>query len=227
MDKGIIIALHSLPRAGKDTLAKELIQHFGFKRFSFAGPLYEEVSAAFGAAVELLEQDEWKKRPQASLALRNCNEPEFVELMLGLGFTKEEPLTSRIILQKWGTEYRRHQDKDYWTLQMWERLQVHFDCKGSISVNGARAVITDTRVYRDAEGALSYDEADLLEEFSHTREVAYRMIELERDGCEGNGHSSDERFPVEKIHRTVYNTDTPTVMLNQLTAYLQSEGMEL
>lgn len=227
MAKGVIIALHAAPRAGKDTLAKELIEHFGFVRFSFAGPLYEEVSLAFGASVELLESHDWKTRPQKSLALVNCNDPTFRELMLGKGFTLDEPLTSRVILQRWGTEYRRHENKDYWTDQMWTRLQKHFDCVGSISVNGARAVITDTRVYKDADGYLSYDEAELVREFADSTDLFGRLVEIVRDGCEGNGHSSDERFPVGFIDRTVYNTDTPTVMLNQLTAYLESENLEL
>lgn len=225
---GMIIALHAKPRAGKDTLGKELIERFGFVRFSFAGPLYEEVSAAYDAPIELLESDDWKKRPQKSLALINCADKEFVALMLSLGFTLVEPLTSRTVLQHWGTEYRRHQQKDYWTDRMWERLKEFFECgEGLLAQADGLAVITDTRVYRDKEGELSYDEAEVLKEFGWSAGVPQRLVEIVRDGCEHTGHSSDDRFPFEMIDRTVYNTDTPAMMLDQLTAYLQDEGLEL
>jgi hypothetical protein len=223
----MIIALHAQPRAGKDTLGKELIKHFGFVRFSFAGPLYEEVSAAFDAPIELLESDDWKKRPQKSLALINCADGEFVTLMLGLGFTLVEPLTSRLILQHWGTEYRRHQNKSYWTDKMWERLKAFFECGDSLVAQAdVRAVITDTRVYRDKEGKISHDEAEVLKEFGWSAGVPQKLIEVVREGCEHTGHSSDDRFPVEMIDETVFNTSTPTWMLTQLTSYLQDEGLE-
>lgn len=223
----MIIALHAQPRAGKDTLGKELIKHFGFVRFSFAGPLYEEVSAAFDAPIELLESDDWKKRPQGSLRLINCTDPDFCEVAKAHGIAVEEPLTSRQVLQLWGTEYRRHQQKDYWTNKMWERLKEFFECGDDLVARAdVRAVITDTRVYRDKEGEISHDEAEVLKEFGWSAGVPQRLVEVVREGCEHTGHSSDDRFPAEMIDETVFNTGTPTWMLNQLTSYLQNEGLE-
>lgn len=220
---GMIIGLHSQPRAGKDTLAKELIRHFGFVRFSFAGPLYEEVAQAFGVSVELLESNEWKTRPQKSLALMNCTDQEFVEVALTRGGvdSDDQALTSRRVLQLWGTEYRRHQQKDYWTNQMWERLKEFFGCgKDLAATYDVRAVITDTRVYRDVNGDASYDEAEILKEFGWSAGVPQCLIEIVREGTEHTGHSSDDRFPATMIDHTIYNTDTPTALLNQLTAYI-------
>jgi len=226
--KGCLLGLHSLPRAGKDTLAKELIEHHGFVRFSFAGPLYEEVSQAFGAAIELLESDDWKKRPQKSLALLNCNDPAFRGLMESLGFTMDEPLTSRQILQNWGTEYRRHQNKSYWTDQMWDRLGAFFERgEDGYASNENRAVITDARVYKDGEGEVSYDEAELLDEFGHMAGVKYRMVEILRDGTQGSEHSSDLRFPDPDIHLTITNDSTPEQMRLNVVAYLRQEGLEI
>lgn len=227
--QGRVVGLHSLPRAGKDTLAKELIEHHGFVRFSFAGPLYEEVSAAFGAPVDLLESDDWKKRPQMSLALINCNDPAFRGLMESLGFHLNEPLTSRQVLQNWGTEYRRHQNKSYWTDQMYDRLGAFFerDPKTGYASNNKRAVITDARVYKDGEGNVSYDEAELLDEFSHYAGVQYRMIEIVREGTQGSEHSSDLRFPDPDIHLTITNDSTPEQMRLNVVAYLRQEGLEI
>lgn len=222
---GILIGLHSEPRAGKDTLAKVLGQHYGFRRFSFAGPLYAEVAAAFDVALGDLESDDWKKKPQAALALCNCNDPVFREGMISRGFTLDEPLTSRCVLQQWGTEYRRHQQEDYWTSKLVEGLHDFFDTKPgqdrkAFPARDVAAVITDTRVYTKEDGTLVYDEAEVLAHFAKEVDIEHHLVEIKREGTVHTGHGSDNRFPDHMIHTTIHNNGAPGDMLEQIRAHL-------
>jgi hypothetical protein len=212
---GHIVALHSLPRAGKDTLAGLLAEAYGYTRVAFATALYKEVSEAFDASVELLQSHDWKTRPQKSLALLNCSDRDFVRVALGQGIAVGEPLTSRQVLQLWGTEYRRRQNKEYWIDQLDEELsRLYWD-------EGKRLfAISDTRVYYDEKGLPQYNEAEFIIQRCAELGVGYAMVEVVREGVIHTGHGSDDRFPDCFITNTVHNNGEPADMLPQIAPFI-------
>lgn len=124
-----IIGLLGAKGSGKDTAAKFLIELRGFKRVSFAERLYEEVASSFGVTTDFLGDRslvqtpegpvERKEHPASELALRNCKEPGFVSCVLeeraAEGVTLDTPLSPRVVMQLWGTEFRRKRgDDNYW-----------------------------------------------------------------------------------------------------------------
>lgn len=117
-----IIGLHGPARAGKDTIADYLVTGYGFVKFAFSDALYAEVAAAYALPDEtLLRSDTTKDSQLERMSLNRCNDPEFKELArqmimdsAGFVFPNEVGLSPRWVLQKWGTEFRRKQDPDYW-----------------------------------------------------------------------------------------------------------------
>lgn len=124
-----IIGLMGAKGAGKDTAAQYLVQERGFKRIGFADKLYQEVAHAFGVSVEFLgnrtkvQTDkgmvELKEHPQQELSLQFCMDPAFVQCVLeelaSANVTMTTPLSPRVVMQLWGTEYRRKRGVDnYW-----------------------------------------------------------------------------------------------------------------
>lgn len=134
----MIVGLTGLKNVGKDTAAQYLIDNYGFQRFAFGDAIYEEVAAAFGIPLEQLKQRSWKTEVRAELALRNCNDPEFVRMIIASELPNPDggmfstcnrlqspycteiqttPRTSTFIVQRWATEYKRRllNDDLYWT----------------------------------------------------------------------------------------------------------------
>lgn len=139
-----ILGLTGKKGAGKDTLAAILTKHFGFVRLAFADELYRQTAEAFRVTVDFLGNRDTKEVPQQELALCNCSNSEFIEVALAQGstlITRESivdgqvvettetvrlsslerhvamvlPLSPRVALQLWGTEYRRVMYSDsYW-----------------------------------------------------------------------------------------------------------------
>lgn len=226
---GILIGLHSQPRAGKDTLAKELIAHRNFIKLSFAEPLYNEVSAAFGVPVIELESHLWKTTPRHALAAVFCNNPTFREILVSKGYDVTEPLTSRCILQLWGTEYRRHQQSDYWVEKMVRRLHQVYGTSPRVDLmpHDINVVITDTRVYQEPDGTPVYNEVEALERFSQDSGVEFLLVEITRDSTVHTGHGSDDRFPDRMISTTLTNNGTPVDLYEQFTSFIEEAARSL
>jgi len=110
-------------RHGKDTTINFMTRHFNCVMVAFSDALYAEVSAAFHIGESFFRNDATKDTISDRMALSKCENKEFVELMIGLGFKIDEPLSPRTILQKWGTEYRRAQDPDYWVKRTHENMK--------------------------------------------------------------------------------------------------------
>lgn len=177
-----IIALHGKAGAGKDTFADRLVEKHGFVKRGFADPLYEEVAAAFGVTVEWLRDRTRKEVPQPELALEYCKDNDFAWAMAGEWDDFHETRSPRWVLQKWGTEYRRGQNDQYWLARMAVFYQQHRLTHG--------VVIPDCRFE---------NEAQWVKRFYGT------IIEIRRTGLPAGAHASDARLPNELIDCTFYN----------------------
>lgn len=101
--------------SGKDTVADYLVQHYGYRRDSFAATLKDAVAAVFNWNRELLEgrtaeSREWREKVDTWWAKR-LNMPN---------------LTPRLILQLWGTEVcRKAFHDDIWIASVENKLRNH------------------------------------------------------------------------------------------------------
>lgn len=91
----MIISISGFIGSGKDTVADYLVDHYGFKRESFASTLKDAVSVTFGWDREMLEG-----RTSESRAWRETADAWWTAR---LGRT----ITPRLVLQQWGTEVIR------------------------------------------------------------------------------------------------------------------------
>jgi hypothetical protein len=91
-----------------------------YTKFSFADPLYREVSDAFDIPVAVLQTRETKETPMEALQYWYCTEPSFQSVLFSVLRARGEKypmdvwLSPRDVLQMWGTEYRRKQNPEYW-----------------------------------------------------------------------------------------------------------------
>lgn len=126
-----LIGIRGAKEAGKDTVAGMLAQ-CGYKRLAFADKLKGEVSEAFDVSIDYLNDRQSKEIPDTKLALVNCKDADFLAQALAwvkseLGLDTDEqalrqPLSPRWVAQKWGTEYRRSQDRNYWVNRVREDI---------------------------------------------------------------------------------------------------------
>jgi hypothetical protein len=131
----ILIGTAGRARAGKDTVADYLVRAYGFTKFAFSDALYREVRDAFGIDEEWLRDADTKDRAMFDLVPNRCNDLVFTAILLDYlhskypGVPEKElpayPLSPRVTLQLWGTEYRRAQDPDYWIKRAADWLKEH------------------------------------------------------------------------------------------------------
>lgn len=150
----MILGIAGAAGAGKNAAADILISQYNFVQTSFAEQLYLEVANAFNVTVDYLSNRETKETPLAPLALKNCTDPEFVKAVINSdsldsypGQLEEEmnkPRSPRWVLQRWGTEYRRNQDQDYWKNKTEGKIN-------ALGGNSANIVLTDTRFENEVE----------------------------------------------------------------------------
>lgn len=121
-----VIGVLGAKRAGKDTFAAALMgQHKNIVRLGFADALYKEVSECFDLPVSFFRDDARKDKPQVELDLRFSRSTRFADLCAELLNSRPEirekfglsvnALSPRVILQWYGTDFRRHLFDDlYW-----------------------------------------------------------------------------------------------------------------
>lgn len=116
----MLIGLSGPAGVGKDTVADYLVEKYGFTKFSFSDALYREVSEAFGISIEELQRRGTKEAIHPAMAAKRCRDGAFAELMLvaakyaGAAWPEHYTFSPRWVLQRWGTDYRRAQNPDYW-----------------------------------------------------------------------------------------------------------------
>lgn len=128
-----VIGLGYAARSGKDTVAKAIIEARGdvydIRRYAFGDELKIEVNREaqrFGSMWSLYQ---YLIRTFPTANLRYDHDPDATDPLCPLG-------KQRSILQWWGTEYRRAQDRFYWVKKLVATIQRE---------NPQFAIITDVR----------------------------------------------------------------------------------
>lgn len=200
----MLLCFYGLPRSGKDTAAEHLATKRKIHRVSFGAGIYEEVAKSFGVSTDQLASHEWKTEPMNALCIIDSDNGDFIDAVMAAeipdGATTEEiedfltqPRTSRYILQRWATEYRRKQDPLYWVKKLDDTL------KHKIRKEGRRdIVVSDLR---------EFHEYTYLQNLSGARFIPMKVVEVVRPGTTSNGHSSDNALPKWCIDRQIVNTN--------------------
>lgn len=171
-----VIAFCGAAGSGKDEAASVLIQRFGFVKRSFAEALRGEVRQAF--VNPTLAAILYKQMPECvRLAYRTCLDGHDTD-----PWRKPTSPAMRELLQKWGTEFRRAQDDDYWV-----RLE--------------RIALPDV-------GNFVYTDVRFPNEYQMIRSVGGLVFKIERDGFKGNGHISESYWPTFDCDAVIGNNGT-------------------
>lgn len=143
MTAPIIIGLTGRPGSGKDSCARSMLP-LGFRSVAFADALRVEVARAWGIGLAMLTDRVTKEVPLPAMAVGMCQEPRFVNWALRAGLDLVQPRSPRWVLQRWGTDFRREMDPDYWV------CIVHRLAGRHAGIGLDRLVITDVRMPNEA-----------------------------------------------------------------------------
>jgi hypothetical protein len=183
----MLLGLTGQPGSGKDSCAAALDAH-GFRPIAFADALRHEIADAWRVDVRMLTDRVTKETALPALAIGMCGEPRFLHWAVFHGHSLHEPRSPRWVLQRWGTEFRRSQDPDYWVRQV-ERW-----IGRRTGLGHTRFVITDVRM--DNEAAL-------------VRRLGGRLVRVHRPfgppmAADTAGHSSEAHASL-AAHAVIHN----------------------
>jgi hypothetical protein len=138
-----VIGLIGHPGSGKDSCAAALAP-LGFRNVAFADALRAEVANAWRVDLRMLTDRATKEVPLPALAIGMCNDPRFLHWAVYFGHSLYDPRSPRWVLQRWGSDFRRNQDPDYWVriVRRWAGRQ--------IGIGLDHMVITDVRLPNEA-----------------------------------------------------------------------------
>lgn len=210
-----IIALHGLPRVGKDTLTHAILaSNPQARQFSFADALYEDVARIFETTVAQLRTHEWKTEPQDALALVRAKDPAYRQALTNNGVKPFDTQTSRFHLQQYGTNYMQwNHGRAYWAERLMHILVQHADATdGTI-------VITDLRRYGE-----SFHELDSLRLLAKNLDRQLIVVRVQREGVavHASSHESDAVYPPSAIDINLFNNGTPEQLFERFTAALHA-----
>lgn len=169
----MIVGLTGHYGSGKDATGAVLVEDFGFERVAFADEVRREV------ATQPWPHLPWRIRSRFAFdRLRGLDGGDLAREI----WTKPTSRRMRMLLQWWGTEYRRAQDPDYWLKRVGERLAA-----------GGDFVVTDVRFPNEVE---------------LIRRHGGEVWMVQRDGCAGDSHVSERGIAEILCDRFVANNDT-------------------
>lgn len=226
-----IIGLAGPARVGKNVISDYLVKQYGYVRYAFADPLYREVAEAFGIGADYLEwlKAHHKEDLRPELALTKCEDDKFVHIMAGMSGRWPEHDDSwkeiqrdrslRMILQVWGTEYRRAQNPQYWIeqadlfleayLQTLERIvtEEEFDAevehlKSIGSENPESDALPVGTVYYDSHPGLVIEGVRFDNEVDWIRGLNGRIWHIEREDAPSIGEAISHTSATELEKRT-------------------------
>lgn len=126
----MIIGICGFQSSGKDTIANYLINHYGFKKLSFAGALKDIVSIIFS----------WPRDKLEGLTMEDRLWREQVDEWWSKTLNMPN-LTPRFVLQYFGTDlFRNHWHQDIWVKVLERKLLEHehivvTDCRYDNEIN--------------------------------------------------------------------------------------------
>lgn len=138
-----LIGLTGRTNAGKDTCAGFLLAH-GFQAMAFADDLRREICEAWRIDPRLLTERVTKEVPLPALATGMCQDIDFLRWAVDHELDMYAPRSPRFTLQRWGTEYRRGGDADYWV------RKVHAKIRTAAGTGRRQIVVTDVRMLNEA-----------------------------------------------------------------------------
>lgn len=216
----LIIGVTGRAGSGKGEVAKRLCVTHGFVRTGFADPLKREVLDAYALPAEQLEffnNRANKERTLLQFSLQYCLDADFVALMCPLQLSGPEtmremvkPRSFRQICQRWGTEYRRAQNQDYWLNKCDEFILSQCDQP----VPPAGVVVDDLRFENEAK---------------FLRRVGGTVINMLRDNITMvEGHVSETPLPQTYIDYSLNNNHTIRTLelgVDSLMAHLTEKAV--
>lgn len=207
----MLIGLAGSAGTGKDTVADYLVAQYGFTKFSFSDALYREVSEAFGVPVEELQDREKKERPHQKLTPDDCKDVGFYKIMLEHGIHPLQAASPRWVLQRWGTEYRRAQDPEYWLKQAALWVQAWLDVTADDGQYHAGLVNTSVRFPNEQAWINEMDGA-----VWHVRRPDRGHYASQLD------YVSEQELPVGEHDRVIWNTGTVEQLNTAVSLLLQA-----
>ena len=205
----MILGLVGKAGSGKDEFAKVAVAEFGYQRVAFADGVKEEVASFLDKAEVCWEHRHLWGTPsdkESQLRMAHSKRPKrgrLAEVVALFGDYNNGwwYFTPRKLMQVWGTEYRRHQDPEYWVKQGMKKA------KGL-----ERCVITDCRFVNEyaaisAAGGkivkLHRSDAPIISNMQHQSEAELEMIPddytLVNEGTLEEYHLKVQAF-LESIH---------------------------
>ena len=103
------IGLAGKSGSGKDVVADYICEQYGYRKVAVADAIRDEVADFLFEIFDNTQDTHFQDGPHVD-AIRDA----FMQMV----YEKPTPHAMRILLQWWGTEYRRSQDSDYWVKQL-------------------------------------------------------------------------------------------------------------
>jgi len=196
----MLIGLGGFAGSGKDAAADILCDQFGFRRTSFAAALKDEIQVALAA--KLIPEGLSQVGQEAFLTCLALDQLD--------PFVKPTTPEMRLLLQQWGTEFRRAQSVNYWVRKVrnaWYAL------------GRPNTVVTDVRFY---------NEVDWVKSESGITAVVQRIYRHYETGVLEYMHES-ERLPYDlnAFDLTIDNTRTLKHLVGEVSRFHEKAYVRL
>jgi len=179
--------------SGKDTVAERLVNHYGFQRLSFAGPLKDAVSDIFGWDRNLLEGN-----TPASRRWRETRDEWWSRRL-------DNPLlTPRWVLQNMGTEVmRQHFHTDIWLAAVEKRIQQALDTDQNVVISDCRFTNEINMVRRTRGVLMRVDRGNQKPSWYNCAKTQNNATPDVLEYLKTNGLTMEQLWP--EVHASEYN----------------------